>query len=142
MAKTYKSDFEVFNGTDYDKHCFSTTADQVKRENGTSVEIALAELPSVYFLQSNIVAITWDNIPNGSSGILRSYDLPDGFTGDNCVIISASFCQPSVNTNWQYSSKIQPSIGSGIDRRVMIVLDTTGDLSVPYTAKVVLMKVS
>ena len=140
MGAKYMSDFKVFNGTDYDQHYFSTTADQVKRNNGSTVETSLAELPDIYFLQSNIVVFTWDDIPSGLSGTLRSHNFPEGFTKDNCVAVSASYCQPSAGTAWQYDSKIKPAIGTG--GGISVVIDTTGNINAPYTAKLVVMKVS
>ena len=47
MGQTYKADFEVDNGTDFDKYNFSTSADQVSyTKNGkeTNVQTELDEL--------------------------------------------------------------------------------------------------
>lgn len=58
MGNIYKADFQVDNGTDYDKYNFSTTADQVSyTKNGKETNVQ-AELNA---LNTGIPALTFDN---------------------------------------------------------------------------------
>jgi hypothetical protein len=43
MAQTIKRPFRSFNGTDWDKHYFETSADQVKMNDGTNVEAKVTQ---------------------------------------------------------------------------------------------------
>jgi len=48
MAQTIKRPFRSFNGTDWDKHYFETSADQVKMNDGTNVELAVYDKDRQY----------------------------------------------------------------------------------------------
>ena len=101
MAKTYKSDFEVFNGTDYDKHCFSTTADQVEMASGDTAEKALLEAKTLAQTAQSTAAKALGRtcsimvldvfIPASSIGKPSSFSLPIGYDVRECVIVPVGY---------------------------------------------------
>ena len=64
MAQTIKRPFRSFNGTDWDKHYFETSADQVKMNDGTNVEAKVTQHLAEKATQDGYGHIRLQDIPN------------------------------------------------------------------------------
>ena len=89
MGSTYKTDFNVFNGTDYDRHYFSTTADQVKTKRGVSVQ-DMFDGEKVFFECGCFLS-------SQLSKLYDSCDLPQGWSSENCHIVSVMMEEATVD---------------------------------------------
>lgn len=83
MGSTYKTDFNVFNGTDYDRHYFSTTADQVSVPGSTDLATYLN-----YFLLHCVDIQRGTTTQSVSTG-LSTLSYRSGFTRLNTCVLCA-----------------------------------------------------
>ncbi|WP_434310484.1 hypothetical protein [Hominifimenecus sp. rT4P-3] len=107
MGTTHKTDFKVFNGTDYDQHYFSTSADQVNTNSGGTVETALTSLQNSKINCSDIVlascVLSWGSMGRNNAGVIEygysgTISFPPGFTRENTVIL-ALMARANTSTN-------------------------------------------
>ena len=110
MAKTYKSDFEVFNGTDYDKHCFSTTADQVEMSAIWGKNVKLSNCLSYFLL--HCVDIRRGTTSGSSSAGTSVLPYRDGFTRLNTCVLSAMAYSDDGSLQLNGSPSVSVSLGS------------------------------
>lgn len=110
MAKTYKSDFEVYNGTDYDKHCFSTTADQVEMSAIWGKNVKLSTCLSYFLL--HCVDIRRGTTSGSSSAGTSVLSYRDGFTRLNTCVLSAMAYSDDGSLQLNGSPSVSVSLGS------------------------------
>lgn len=110
MAKTYKSDFEVFNGTDYDKHCFSTSADQVEMSAIWGENVKLSTCLSYFLL--HCVDIRRGTTSGSSSAGTSVLSYRDGFTRLNTCVLSAMAYSDDGSLQLNGSPSVSVSLGS------------------------------
>ena len=85
MGTTYKSDFEVFNGTDYDKYCFSTTADEVEMPAIWGKNVKLSTCLSYFLL--HCIDIRRGTTSGSSSAGTSVLSYRNGFTRLNTCVL-------------------------------------------------------
>lgn len=103
MGSTYKTDFNVFNGTDYDRHYFSTTADQVKMRSGETVEKAVLDCKALLPGKITILDVY---IPADSLGSPSIFSLPIGYDPRECAIIPVGYYIGDSNSRRSYNFTI------------------------------------
>ena len=100
MGEITKTDFKVFNGTDYDTKYFSTSADQVSFNNGESQTDLQVTVTQMQTQGVNImrqlgalpkIAIVDLNIPVDQMGQAAGFIPPSGFDMRKCAIIPAGY---------------------------------------------------
>lgn len=110
MGTTYKSDFEVYNGTDYDKHCFSTTADQVEMSAIWGKNVKLSTCLSYFLL--HCIDIRRGTTSGSSSMGTSVLSYRDGFTRLNTCVLSAMAYSDDGSLQLNGSPSVSVSLGS------------------------------
>lgn len=110
MGTTYKSDFKVFNGTDYDKHCFSTSADQVGMSAIWGQNVKLSTCLSYFLL--HCIDIRRGTTSGSSSAGTSVLPYRDGFTRLNTCVLSAMAYSDDGSLQLNGSPSVSVSLGS------------------------------